>query len=147
MIQRVEGASPEIEVITEMPDDLPILEIDSTRIAQVLDNFLANASKYAPGAKVYIKVDADDERVRVEVQDEGPGITQEHLSHLFERFYRVPINAATRGTGLGLYISRKIIDAHGGEIGVESIVGEGTSFFFTLPVNTINVEEQEGEYV
>jgi len=147
MIQRVEGATPEIEVITEMPDDLPILEIDSTRIAQVLDNFLTNASKYAPGAKVYIKVDADDERVRVEVQDEGPGITQEHLSHLFERFYRVPINAATRGTGLGLYISRKIIDAHGGEIGVESIVGEGTSFFFTLPVNTINVEEQEGEYV
>ncbi len=85
--------------------------------------------------------------MRVEVQDEGPGITQEHLSHLFERFYRVPINAATRGTGLGLYISRKIIDAHGGEIGVESIVGEGTSFFFTLPVNTINMEEQEGEYV
>ncbi len=147
MIQRVEGATPEIEVITEMPDDLPILEIDSTRIAQVLDNFLTNASKYAPGAKVYIKVDADDERVRVEVQDEGPGISQEHLSHLFERFYRVPINAATRGTGLGLYISRKIIDAHGGEIGVESIVGKGTSFFFTLPVKTIDIEEQEGEYV
>ncbi len=147
MIQRVEGATPEIEVITEMPDDLPILEIDSTRIAQVLDNFLTNASKYAPGAKVYIKVDADDERVRVEVQDEGPGISHEHLSHLFERFYRVPINAATRGTGLGLYISRKIIDAHGGEIGVESIVGKGTSFFFTLPVKTIDIEEQEGEYV
>jgi signal transduction histidine kinase len=147
MIQRIEGAIPEIEVITEMPDDLPILEIDSTRIAQVLDNFLTNASKYAPGTKVYLKVDADDERVRVEVRDEGPGITPEHLSHLFERFYRVPKNAATRGTGLGLYISRKIIDAHAGEIGVESIVGEGTCFYFTLPVRTINIEEQEGEYV
>ncbi|MCJ7566392.1 MAG: ATP-binding protein [Anaerolineales bacterium] len=147
MIQRIEGATPEIEVLTEMPDTLPILEMDSTRIAQVLDNFLANASKYAPGAKVYIKVDADDERVRVEVRDEGPGIPQEHLSRLFERFYRIPVNAATRGTGLGLYISRKIIDAHGGEIGVESIVGEGTSFFFTLPVININIEEQEGEYV
>jgi signal transduction histidine kinase len=147
IIQRIESATPEIDVITEMPDDLPILEIDSTRIAQVLDNFLTNASKYAPGAKVNIKVDADDEHVRVEVRDEGPGIPQEHLSHLFERFYRIPKNAATRGTGLGLYISRKIIDAHGGEIGVESIVGEGTSFFFTLPVKIIDIEEQEGEYV
>ena len=147
IIQRIESATPEIDVITEMPDDLPILEIDSTRIAQVLDNFLTNASKYAPGAKVNIKVDADDERVRVEVRDEGPGIPQEHLTHLFERFYRIPKNAATRGTGLGLYISRKIIDAHGGEIGVESIVGEGTSFFFTLPVKIIDIEEQEGEYV
>ncbi len=147
MIQRVAGATPEIEVITEMPDDLPILEIDSTRIAQVLDNFLTNASKYAPGAKVNIKVDADDKRVRVEVRDEGPGIPQEHLSHLFERFYRIPKSAATRGTGLGLYISRKIIDAHGGEIGVESIVGEGTIFFFTLPVKILDIEEQEGEYV
>ena len=147
IIQRIESATPEIDVITEMPADLPILEIDSTRIAQVLDNFLTNASKYAPGAKVNIKVDADDEHVRVEVRDEGPGIPQEHLSHLFERFYRIPENAATRGTGLGLYISRKIIDAHGGEIGVESIVGEGTSFFFTLPVKKIDIEEQEGEYV
>ena len=147
IIQRIESATPEIDLITEMPDDLPILEIDSTRIAQVLDNFLTNASKYAPEAKVHIKVDADDERVRVEVRDEGPGIPQEHLSHLFERFYRIPKNAATRGTGLGLYISRKIIDAHGGEIGVESIVGEGTSFFFTLPVKIIDIEEQEGEYV
>lgn len=147
IVQRIESATPEIDVITEMPDDLPILEIDSTRIAQVLDNFLTNASKYAPEAKVYIKVDADDERVRVEVRDEGPGIPQDHLLHLFERFYRIPKNAATRGTGLGLYISRKIIDAHGGEIGVESIVGEGTSFFFTLPVKIIDIEEQEGEYV
>jgi len=147
MVQRIEGATPEIDVITEMPDELPILEIDSTRIAQVLDNFLTNASKYAPGAKIYINVDADDERIRVEVRDEGPGIPQEHLSLLFERFYRIPENAATRGTGLGLYIARKIIDAHGGEIGVESIVGEGTSFFFTLPVKNINIEEQEGEYV
>ncbi|MCK4741447.1 MAG: GAF domain-containing protein [Anaerolineales bacterium] len=147
IIQRIESATPEIDVITEMPDDLPILEIDSTRIAQVLDNFLTNASKYAPGAKVNIKVDADDKRVRVEVRDEGPGIPQEHLSHLFERFYRIPKSAATRGTGLGLYISRKIIDAHGGEIGVESIVGEGTIFFFTLPVKILDIEEQEGEYV
>lgn len=147
MIQRVEGANPEIEVITDMPDDLPILEIDSTRIAQVLDNFLSNATKYAPGATVYIKIAVDDERVRVEVKDEGPGIPQEYLPHLFERFYRIPDKSAARGTGLGLYICRKIIDAHDGEIGVESIVGEGASFFFTLPVNKIRFDKQEGEYV
>lgn len=147
MTQRVEGANPEIEVITDMPDDLPILEIDSTRIAQVLDNFLSNATKYAPGATVYIKIAVDDERVRVEVKDEGPGIPQEYLPHLFERFYRIPDKSAARGTGLGLYICRKIIDAHDGEIGVESIVGEGASFFFILPVNKIRFDKQEGEYV
>ena len=147
MTQRVEGANPEIEVITDMPDDLPILEIDSTRIAQVLDNFLSNATKYAPGATVHIKIAVDDERVRVEVKDEGPGIPQEYLPHLFERFYRIPDKSAARGTGLGLYICRKIIDAHDGEIGVESIVGEGASFFFILPVNTIRFDKQEGEYV
>jgi K+-sensing histidine kinase KdpD len=147
MTQRIEGANPEIEVITDMPDDLPILEIDSTRIAQVLDNFLTNATKYAPGARVFIKTDVEDERVRVEVKDEGPGIPQEYLPHLFERFYRIPDKSAARGTGLGLYICRKIIDAHGGEIGVESIVGEGASFFFTLPVNKIRFDKQEGEYV
>ena len=96
---------------------------------------------------MHIKVDADDERVRVEVRDEGPGIPQEHLPHLFDRFYRIPNTTATRGTGLGLYICRKIIDAHGGEIGVESIVGEGTSFFFSLPVKEISIDQQEGEYV
>ena len=72
--------------------------------------------------------------VRIEVRDTGPGIEAEHLPLLFERFYRVPgVSRKVRGTGLGLYICRKIIEAHGGDIGVMSEVGKGTCFYFTLP--------------
>jgi signal transduction histidine kinase len=63
---------------------------------------------------------------------------------LFERFYRVPSSSTTRGTGLGLYISRKIIEAHGGEIGVESTIGEGTTFYFDLPITELSEEEAGG---
>ncbi len=80
--------------------------------------------------------------VNIEVVDSGPGISSEHIPHLFERFYRVPDqNANVRGTGLGLYICRKIIEAHEGEIGVESKPGAGTTFHITLPFSAL--EEQE----
>ncbi len=70
------------------------------------------------------------------MQDSGPGIAPEHIGHLFERFFRVPgAKAGVRGTGLGLYICRKIVEAHGGEIRVDSQPGTGTRFTFTIPVN------------
>jgi len=133
--QRIESAHPEMDVSVEFPDDLPIQRIDSTRIAQVLDNFINNAQKYAPGAPVRIVASLTKDHVLIEVIDEGPGIAVEHTAHLFERFYRVPQQTNKRGTGLGLYICRKIIEAHSGEIGVKSEIGIGTRFYFTLPLN------------
>jgi signal transduction histidine kinase len=134
---RTQSAFPDIALQLDVPEDLPVLHVDSTRIAQVLDNLLSNAHKYAPGAPVTIRVARGPDRLRVEVEDAGPGIAPEHFPRLFQRFYRVPDNQrSVRGTGLGLYICRKIIEAHGGEIGVESTTGSGTRFYFTLPIDS-----------
>lgn len=132
-INRIQGVHQEMKIASELNPDLPIVAIDSTRIAQVLNNMLSNAHKYAPGSDVVIRCQPQENMILVEVKDHGPGIPPEHLPHLFERFYRVPSNITARGTGLGLYICRKIVEAHGGEIGVMSELGVGTRFYFTIP--------------
>ena len=111
------------------------VQADPTRLAQVFENLLSNAQKYAPNSPITITVScAPNENVWITVQDRGPGIPAEHLSKIFQRFYRVPNTASlARGTGLGLYICRKIIQAHNGEIQVESVAGEGTTFIIELP--------------
>ncbi len=146
-VQRVYSAHPDMQIGVDIPKEkLPILRLDSTRIAQVLDNFLNNARKYAPGSPVEVRVRRHERNIVVEVEDQGPGIAPEHLSHLFERFYRVTNDHSIRGTGLGLYISRKIVEAHGGEVGVESELGKGSRFYFTLPIADLGVEGQEGDH-
>ena len=131
---RIRSIHPDLDLTLEMPDELPIIQVDSTRIAQVLDNLLSNAVKYAPGAPVTIRASTEADHIRVQVWDRGPGIPPEHISRLFERFYRVPSRSGgVRGTGLGLHICRRIIEAHGGQISVESRVDEGTRFSFTIP--------------
>jgi K+-sensing histidine kinase KdpD len=108
---------------------------DPIRIAQVLQNLLSNAAKYAPGSPVYITIDRAGELVHLAVQDQGPGIAPEHLERLFERFYRVPAaNGVAHGAGLGLFICRQIVQAHGGRITVESEQSKGTTFHVYLPV-------------
>ncbi|HEX9029553.1 MAG TPA: ATP-binding protein, partial [Anaerolineales bacterium] len=112
------------------------LQADPTRLAQVFDNLLGNASKYAPGSPITISLDQTDGMARISVKDEGPGIPAEYLDRMFKRFFRVPgKNTSVRGTGLGLYICRQIVQAHGGEISVESIYGQGTTFYILLPYN------------
>jgi signal transduction histidine kinase len=141
--ERAQAAYPEMALRLEAAEGLPILEIDTTRIAQVLDNLLSNAAKYAPGAPVELRARRQGEAVVLEVEDRGPGIAPEHASQMFQRFYRVPDTQRTvRGTGLGLYICRKIVESHGGQIGVDSQPGRGTRFFFTLPLATL--ENTEG---
>ena len=121
--------------------------VDPTRIAQVLDNLLSNAVKYAPGAPVTISLETIDDKAHISVRDEGPGIAPEYCMHLFKKFYRVPDSkSTTRGTGLGLFICRQIIDAHGGEISVASVVGKGTTFHIYLPcpqVKESKIKEEE----
>lgn len=109
---------------------------DSDRIRQVLSNLISNAIKYSPnGGEVSISVVEEDTEVSVSVADRGMGIPPEAQEKLFTKFYRVD-NASTRkigGTGLGLAIVKEIIETHGGHIWLESVVGEGSKFFFTLP--------------
>ena len=145
-INRIQGVHQEMKITSELNPDLPIVAIDSTRIAQVLNNMLSNAYKYAPSSDVVIRCQPQENMILVEVKDNGPGIPPEHLAHLFERFYRVPSNSTARGTGLGLYICRKIIEAHGGEIGVMSELGVGTRFYFTIPAADPSSWEMELEY-
>ena len=145
-VSRTQSAYPDMEVEIELSEDLPTIQADPTRIAQVMDNLLSNANKYAPGSPIAVRSNRYDNVVEIGVEDGGPGIPPEHVPHLFERFYRVPEQTShVRGTGLGLYICRKIIEAHSGEIGVDSKEGTGTRIYFTLPVEVME-PIPEGEH-
>ena len=148
-VSRTKSAYPEMDLRMELADDLPLISLDPTRVAQVLDNLLSNAHKYASTSPVVIRSYMNNNAVKIEVEDSGPGIPSEHIPRLFERFYRVPDQTVNvRGTGLGLYICRKIVEAHGGEIGVTSQPGAGTRFNFTLPVHVLApTAEAEGHDV
>jgi signal transduction histidine kinase len=122
----------QVEVIIKTPG----IEIhaDPTRIAQVFDNIIGNAVKYAPGSPITITIDHDKNMARIAIHDSGPGIPVQHLENIFQRFYRLPEHSnSVRGTGLGLYICRNIIEAHSGKIKAESKIGEGTTFYIYLP--------------
>ncbi len=118
----------------EFPADLPPVCADYNRLERILTNLLSNALKYsAPGTPVLVRARRLDGEVEISITDEGRGIDPEDLPHLFERFYRAK-GAKAEGIGLGLYITRQLVEAHGGRIRVESEVGIGSTFFFTLPV-------------
>lgn len=110
----------------------PILG-DSVRLIQVLDNLFSNATKYAADTKIEIAVKCEEENVLISFTDHGPGIPKIYLPHIFERFYRVPGENSSAGSGLGLYICNQIVTAHHGKIWVESIVDQGTTFYIQLP--------------
>lgn len=111
-------------------------QADPRRLGQVINNLLNNAMKYAPGSPVTIYLDATTDKAHIAVIDKGPGIPPDHIEHIFKRFYRIlDGNTSVRGTGLGLFICRQIIRAHGGEIEVKSTLGEGTTFHLWLPLN------------
>ena len=111
---------------------------DESRLMQVTTNLLSNAAKFSPeGGTVFVRTCARDERVRVEVVDQGPGIPEEFKPRIFSRFAQATVDGAAPhgGTGLGLAISKAIIEASGGRIGFESDPGEGATFFFDLPTS------------
>lgn len=112
------------------------IEADSERIQQVIINLVNNAMKYAHGSKeIWIDVENHGAAVKVAVTDQGPGIAEEKIPFLFDRFYRADISSGQySGMGLGLYISAEIIRRHKGQIGVESTLGMGSTFWFTLPI-------------
>lgn len=129
-------------VVIEVSTDAPAVLADKRYARQVLTNLLANASKYSPEQSV-IRVVADPvgTMIRISVEDQGPGIPPEQQAGLFERFYRVRSDTDAPGVGLGLAIAKGIVEAHGGTIGIDSAVGNGTCVWFTLPNATREVIE------
>ena len=125
-----------LEFITRLPDALPSVTGDATRLEQVVNNLLDNAVKYTPaGGQVELSAAAGPEVVAVSVRDTGPGIPREDQARVFERFYRGDrARAGDGGSGLGLAIVREIVQAHGGRVQVESQVGRGTTMTVLLPV-------------
>jgi hypothetical protein len=128
----------EVALDSEIPAHGPVVLADRDRMTQVMINLLSNAVKFVPGAsgRVRVRVAADDSEVRVEVEDNGPGLTAEECQVIFEKF-RQGGNTMTdkpQGTGLGLPISRQIVEYFGGNLWVESRPGAGAKFVFTVPL-------------
>jgi len=123
------------ELILQGVKDL-IIEADEARIDQVVINFVNNAVKYAPDQReIYLIVEDLGDRAKISVKDSGPGIPSDKIPHLFDRYYRADYSGVQySGLGLGLYISAEIIRKHRGEIGVDSELGKGSTFWFTLPL-------------
>ncbi|HEY2720409.1 MAG TPA: ATP-binding protein, partial [Chitinophagaceae bacterium] len=122
-----------IQFQNEYDSNLPTVKMDAEKTGWVLNNFLTNAIKYSiEGSTIVVNLKKADGFVRFSVKDHGPGIPDEYLPRIFERFFKVPGSGKT-GTGLGLAISKEFIEAEGGRIWVKSIAGEGSEFGFDLP--------------
>ncbi len=115
-------------------EPVPPIQGDNVRITQVLDNLFSNAIKYAAGSKIVVGVKNEGNSLLIIFSDQGPGIPKAYLPYVFERFYRVPGDRSSTGSGLGLYICNQIITAHRGKIWVESELDQGTTFYIQLPV-------------
>lgn len=136
----VESLSPaaeaeEVSLTTEVCGDLPRIEADSDRVAQVLRNLLINAVRHTPaGGVVAVKAACAADAIEITVSDTGEGIAPEDLPHIFERFWRAdPARVRAGGTGLGLSIAQSLVQAQGGRMWAESTPGQGSTFRFTLP--------------
>jgi signal transduction histidine kinase len=116
--------------------DLPEVDADAGRIGQVLFNLLTNANKYSPdGAQVKLSATRVGDEVEFAVSDTGPGLDEDELEHVFDRFWRAESGETqSGGTGLGLAIAKSLVELHGGTIGANSTPGEGATFRFVLPI-------------
>jgi len=122
-----------LRVAAELPDDSLQVKCDRTRVLQVLGNLLGNAVKFTPdGGQLTVGARVQQGEVWLWVRDTGTGIRPEALPHVFERYWQAK-DAESRGTGLGLYIAKGIVEAHGGRIWAQSELGQGSTFCFTLP--------------
>ncbi len=139
------GTNPSPDVEVDVPAEPVMIELDSNRIGQVVMNLLSNARKYSPPASlITVSLTKSADSCVIAVRDNGVGIAPERLPHIFDRFYRVPnievLRGSSVGLGLGLYISKQIVERHGGHIEVASEEGKGSVFSIFLPC-VVNVTE------
>jgi signal transduction histidine kinase len=126
-----------IEIKLDLPVSLPVLNLDQARIKQVLANLITNAVKYSYSHTfILLRVKVFEKEVWIAVKDQGQGIPVEEMKYLFKDFSRTSVKptAGEKSIGLGLAISRRIIEAHGGIIWVDSEIGKGSTFTFSLPI-------------
>ena len=139
----------QITIDLKLSDTLPDLEIDKTRITQVINNLVSNSLKFTPeGGSIIISSALKQDYILVSVSDTGSGIPKEEQSHLFSKFYQVrkfPQGVATKGTGIGLYIVKGVVKAHGGTVWVESEENKGTKISFTLPLTETTTKDIKEE--
>ncbi len=133
VIMRAELHHPELEFRLEIPQPLHPITADPVRLAQVIENLISNAIKYAPGSDILITIKQENSKSIISFTDHGPGIPEKYVPFIFERFFRSPDTPTIHGSGLGLYICKHIIQAHHGEIQATSKMGEGTTFIVTIP--------------
>lgn len=138
-VVEAQAAEHGVSLVVDVPPDLPQVESDRDLIKQVLLNLLTNALKYNhQGGQVRVSAAAAPAHLRVRVSDSGVGIPPASVSRLFEKYYRAPGSEARAGTGLGLPIAKRIIQALGGKIGLESTGPAGSTFYFELPIRSDN---------
>jgi signal transduction histidine kinase len=131
----IESLQPAYRIVIDGDTEFTV-EADRLRLMQVVTNLLSNAIKYSNGnADVLLTVSRDETSAKVAVQDKGIGIAKEMLPFLFERFFRVQKTRNIEGIGLGLYLCQQIVIAHNGKIWAESNEGQGSTFYFTIPLN------------
>ena len=142
-VQMFSRASAErsVPIYEDVPPGLPPVSGDAVRLLQVLANLVGNAVKFTAHGKITVGAEAGEDHVVMSVTDTGPGIPREDLPYIFDRFWHAQREARTQGSGLGLAIAKGIVEAHGGRISVESDVGKGSKFSFTIPIARSGVEE------
>jgi signal transduction histidine kinase len=132
---RAQAAVASVSIESHVEDDLPPVYADHHRVMQVLSNLIGNSLKFTPpGGRITVSANRHDGMVRFRIADTGPGIPREHLSHIFSPYWQAK-RTERLGAGLGLPIAKGIVEAHGGRIWAESDRGEGTQFYFTLPID------------
>jgi PAS domain S-box-containing protein len=142
-VERARLSTSRHRIVMNLHPNLPVVNCDADRITQVLTNLLSNAIKYSPdGGEVVVRTQLIDSTVEVAIKDQGLGIPPEFIGRLFGRYERYEDKHAGKiiGSGLGLAITRQIVEMHGGRISVDSVVGNGSEFRFTLPVRARAVQ-------
>jgi signal transduction histidine kinase len=125
----------EQELTIDVPAALPLVWVDQDMITRVLTNLLDNAAKFTPiKGKIRLQIEREGAKLLFTVSDTGPGISEESREQIFQRFRRLESARRTRGTGLGLSFCKLAVEAHGGQIWVESGLGDGSRFTFSLPL-------------